>query len=126
MFTAAAVQVNAVPPSSVTSSRFYKENKEPWDDCQKCGFGGRSDGMRAWNCKPDLEGTPCATSGRSPDLAQKFLPIRKDGAATQRFRRGSGSPEKVFNEFWKPSRGRLGARRGRKVLDDHKAVDFSL
>jgi hypothetical protein len=39
---------------------------------------------------------------------------------------GSGSPEKVFNEFWKPSRGRLGARRGRKVLDDHKAVDFSL
>jgi hypothetical protein len=28
--------------------------------------------------------------------------------------------------FWKPSRGRLGARRGRKVLDDHKAVDFSL
>jgi hypothetical protein len=55
-----------------------------------------------------------------------FRPIRKDGAATQRFRRGSGSPEKVFNEFWKPSRGRLGARRGRKVLDDHKAVDFSL
>jgi hypothetical protein len=55
-----------------------------------------------------------------------FRPIRKDGAATQRFRRGSGSPEKVFNEFWKPSRGRLGARRDRKVLDDHKAVDFSL
>ena len=31
-----------------------------------------------------------------------------------------------FNEFWKPSRGRLGPRRGRKLLDDHKAVDFSL
>jgi hypothetical protein len=27
----------------------------------------------------------------------------------------SGPPEKVFNEFWKPSRGCLGARRGRKV-----------
>jgi hypothetical protein len=39
--------------------------------------------------------------------------------------RGSGPPEKVFNEFWKPSRGRLGARRGRKVLDDHQAVDAS-
>ena len=39
---------------------------------------------------------------------------------------GSGPPEKVFNEFWKPSRGRLGPRRGRKLLDDHKAVDFSL
>ena len=39
---------------------------------------------------------------------------------------GSGPPEKVFNEFWKPSRGRLGARRGSKLLDDHKAVDFSL
>jgi hypothetical protein len=43
----------------------------------------------------------------------------------QRFR-GSESPEKVFNEFWKPFRGRLGPRRGRKVLDNHKAVDFSL
>jgi hypothetical protein len=40
--------------------------------------------------------------------------------------RGSGPPEKVFNEFWKPSRGRLGPRRGRKLLDDHKAVDLSL
>ena len=39
---------------------------------------------------------------------------------------GSGPPEKVFNEFWKPSRGRLGVRRGRKVLDNHKAVDLSL
>jgi hypothetical protein len=39
---------------------------------------------------------------------------------------GSGPPEKVFNEFWKPSRGRLGPRRGRKLLDDHKAVNFSL
>jgi hypothetical protein len=39
---------------------------------------------------------------------------------------GSGPSEKVFNEFWKPSRGRLGPRRGRKLLDDHKAVDFSL
>ena len=39
---------------------------------------------------------------------------------------GSGPPEKVFNEFWKPSRGRLGPWRGRKLLDDHKAVDFSL
>jgi hypothetical protein len=38
----------------------------------------------------------------------------------------SGPPEKVFNEFWKPSRGRLGPRRGRKLLDDHKAVDLSL
>ena len=52
--------------------------------------------------------------------------IRKDKAATQRFWRGSGPPEKVFNEFWKPSRGRLGARRGRKVLDDRQVVDFSL
>src|SRR5215467_10830140 len=46
----------------------------------------------------------------------------------QRFRvflRGSGPPEKVFNELWNPSRGCLGARRGRKVLDDHKAVDLS-
>src|SRR5215471_11716604 len=42
------------------------------------------------------------------------------------FLRGSGPPEKVFNELWKPSRGRLGARRGRKLLDDHKAVDLSL
>jgi hypothetical protein len=42
------------------------------------------------------------------------------------FLEGSGPPEKVFNEFWKPSRDRLGARRGRKLLDDHKAVDFSL
>jgi hypothetical protein len=32
--------------------------------------------------------------------------------------RGSGPSEKVFNEFWKPSRGRLGPRRGRKLLDD--------
>ena len=55
-----------------------------------------------------------------------FRPIRKDGAATQRFRRGSGPPEKVFNELWNPSRGRLGARRDCKVLDDHKAVDLSL
>jgi hypothetical protein len=55
-----------------------------------------------------------------------FRPIRKDAAATQRFRKGSGPPEKVFNEFWKPSRGRLGALRGRKVLDHYKAVDFSL
>jgi len=39
---------------------------------------------------------------------------------------GSGPSEKVFNEFWKPFRGRLGPRRGRKLLDDHKAVDFSL
>src|SRR4029077_6816491 len=37
---------------------------------------------------------------------------------------GSGPSEKVFNEFWKPSRGRLGPRRGRKLLDDHKAVDL--
>ena len=44
----------------------------------------------------------------------------------QRFWRGSGPPEKVSNEFRKPSRGRLGARRGRKLLDDHKAVDLSL
>src|SRR5215831_1998109 len=55
-----------------------------------------------------------------------ILPIRKAGAATQRSGEGSGPPEKVFNELWKPSRGRLGARRGCKVLDDHKAVDLSL
>jgi hypothetical protein len=47
-------------------------------------------------------------------------------AATRRFRRGSGAPEKVFNELWKPSRGRLGARRDCKMHDDHKAVDLSL
>src|SRR5262245_2314270 len=39
---------------------------------------------------------------------------------------GSGPPETLFNEFWKPSRGRLWARRCRKVLDDHKAFDLSL
>jgi hypothetical protein len=44
----------------------------------------------------------------------------------QRFWRGSGPPEKVFNELWNPSRGRLGARRDCKMLDDHKAVDLSL
>src|SRR5215471_887190 len=47
------------------------------------------------------------------------------GSRNAAFRRGSGPPEKVFNELWKPSRGRLGARRGCKVIDDHKAVDLS-
>jgi hypothetical protein len=76
---------------------------------------------------------PLAARAQRPNAAPPrylhepgFRPIRKDGAAPQRFRRGSGTPEKVFNEFWKPSRTRLGARRGHKVLDDHKAVDFSL
>jgi hypothetical protein len=45
---------------------------------------------------------------------------------TQRFWRESGPSEKVLNEVWKPSRGRLGGRRGRKLLDDHQAVDVSL
>src|SRR5262245_40603486 len=49
-----------------------------------------------------------------------------EGSRNAAFRRGSGPPEKVFNELWKPYRGRLGARRGCKVLDDHKAVDLSL
>src|SRR5215472_1072021 len=54
-------------------------------------------------------------------------PTDPEGASRNAaFRRGSGPPEKVFNELWKPSRGRLGARRGRKLLDDHKAVDLSL
>jgi hypothetical protein len=76
---------------------------------------------------------PLAARAQRPNAAPHrylhepgFRPIRKDGAATQRFRRGSGPPEKVFNELWKPSRGRLGVRRGRKVLDNHKAVDLSL
>jgi hypothetical protein len=51
--------------------------------------------------------------------------LRVTGAATQLSRR-SGSPEKVFEEFWKPPRGRFGVRRGGEVLDDHKSVDFSL
>src|SRR5262249_41505994 len=50
----------------------------------------------------------------------------KERDVTQRFWRESGPPEKVLNEVWKPSRGRLGGRRCRKVLDDHKAVDVSL
>src|SRR5262252_7260264 len=50
----------------------------------------------------------------------------KSEDCNQRFWRGSGPPEKVSNEFRKPSRGRLGARRGRKLLDDYKAVDPSL
>jgi hypothetical protein len=45
--------------------------------------------------------------------------------ATSLQRGGLRTPEKVFNELWNPSRGRLGARRGRKVLDDHNAVDLS-
>jgi hypothetical protein len=60
---------------------------------------------------------------------QRRIGIFTDPEASTRnaaFPEGSGPPEKVFNEFWNPSRGRLGARRGRKVLDDHKAVDFSL
>src|SRR5215813_4505001 len=74
---------------------------------------------------------PCAANpiARAAARTQRriaILPIWKEGAATQRFRRGSGPPEKVFNELWKPSRGRLGARRDCKVLDDHKAVDLSL
>jgi len=67
-----------------------------------------------------------AVCGANQPSCGDELPIWKEGAATQRFRRGSGPPEKVFNELWKPSRGRLGARRDCKVLDDHKAVDLSL
>src|SRR5262249_15207213 len=54
-------------------------------------------------------------------------PWKSIGSSAEKCRAegGSGPPEKVFHEFWKPSRGRLGARRGRKLLDDHKAVDFS-
>jgi len=52
-----------------------------------------------------------------------YLHEPKSNAA---FWRGSGPTEKALNKFWKPSRGRLGAWRGRKLLDDHKAVDFSL
>ena len=33
--------------------------------------------------------------------------------------RRSGPPEKVFEEFWKPLRGRFGVRRRGKVLDHH-------
>src|SRR6516165_1600463 len=70
----------------------------------------------------------CATRAQQPKRSAASLSYRsgRKGAATQRFRRGSGPPEKVFNELWKPSRGRLGARRGCKLLDDHKAVDLSL
>src|SRR5499433_2314499 len=59
-------------------------------------------------------------NGPGPAISTSPNALRTD------FLRGSGPPEKVFNEAWKPSRGRLGARRGRKVLDDHKAVDLSL
>ena len=71
---------------------------------------------------------PLAARAQQPERSAALLSHRpgRRGAATQRSEGGSGSPEKVFNEFWKPSRGRLGARRGHKVLDDHKAVDFSL
>ena len=63
----------------------------------------------------------------SPNAAPHcYLTDPEGGSRNAALRRGSGPPEKVFNELWKPSRGRLGARRGRKVLDDHKAVDLSL
>jgi hypothetical protein len=63
---------------------------------------------------------------------QRPDPRRRNGqlaampnASADGFLEGSGAPEKVFNELWNPSRGRLGAWRGRKVLDDHNAVDLS-
>src|SRR5262249_46315058 len=64
---------------------------------------------------------------RTPNApAARHITRQKGGSPNAAFRRGSGPSEKVFNELWKPSRGRLGARRGCKVLDDHKAVDLSL
>jgi len=73
---------------------------------------------------------PLTASGQQPEHSAASLsfmnPTDREGWSRNAVRQGSGPPEKVFNEFWKPSRGRLGARRGRKVLDDHKAVDFSL
>src|SRR6516225_10774613 len=68
----------------------------------------------------------CAARAQQPERSAASLYYRSGRKEPQRFRRGSGPPEKVFNELWKPSRGRLGARRGCKVLDDHKAVDLSL
>ena len=52
--------------------------------------------------------------------------LDREGGRRNAALRGSGPPEKVFNELWKPSRGRLGVRRDCKVLDNHKAVDLSL
>ena len=83
------------------------------------------DGAAAW---------PLATRAQSPNAApHRYLhkPSFRRCGRTEPQRgvcaeEGSGPPEKVFNEFWKLSRGRLGPRRGRKVIDDDKAVDFSL
>src|SRR5262249_20799993 len=72
---------------------------------------------------------PCGRSWRarsSPNAAPHRYLTDPEGGSRNAALRGSGPPEKVFNELWKPSRGRLGARRGCKVLDDHKAVDLSL
>src|SRR5262249_30141763 len=64
---------------------------------------------------------------RRPHAASPFYLSHPDGGRRNAaLRRGSGPPEKVFNELWKPSRGRLGARRDCKVPDDHKAVHLSL
>ena len=68
----------------------------------------------------------CATRAQQPERSAALLSYRSGRREPQRSWEGSGPPEKVFNELWKPSRGRLGARRDCKVLDDHKAVDLSL
>jgi hypothetical protein len=38
--------------------------------------------------------------------------------------RRSGTPEKVLDDLWNPSRSRLGSGRARKMVDDHEAVYF--
>jgi hypothetical protein len=38
---------------------------------------------------------------------------------------GPPEPEKIFDRLWNPSRGCLGVRDGRKMLDDNKAIDFA-
>ena len=71
-------------------------------------------------------GHPRIVMSMGPRYHNKSVEEYRQLAEKCRAEGGSGPPEKVFNEFWKPSRGRLGARRGRKLLDDDKAVDFSL
>src|SRR5260370_34863184 len=68
---------------------------------------------------------PSAARAQQPERIGRiaiFINLAFDDAELK----GSGPPEKVFNEFWKPSRGRLWARRGCKVPDDHKAIECPL
>jgi hypothetical protein len=63
------------------------------------------------------EGRMTVTIGR-----RELLAALGSAAAWQRFRRGQDRLKRSLMN----SGSHLGARRGHKVLDDHKAVDFSL